>query len=153
MKKLKPFVYKYGYQILRLYWYIRRPQTQGVRTLILCGDKILLIKHTYGSVFWTTPGGGIKSGEGLEQAVRREVMEEVGLQLDTITKLGEISHTKEYKCDTIHVFLSRTQQTELRIDHGEIAEAKWFPIRYLPEDTSPLFKKFMNLAASHIDPH
>ena len=151
MKKLKPLVYKYGYQVLRLYWYIRRPQTQGVRTLILCGDQILLIKHTYGSMLWTTPGGGIKRGEDLKQTVRREVQEEVGLELSTVTKVGEVQHEKEFKRDTIHVFLSRTQQTDLQIDQAEIAEARWFIITQLPDDISPLFKQFVALAKSHID--
>lgn len=152
VKSLKPLIYRYSHKVLRAYWYIRRPKTQGVRVLILSGDTILLIKHTYGSALWTVPGGDVKANEDLGQAARREVQEEeVGLQLASVTKLGEVQHNKEYKRDTVHVFLGHTQQTDCSIDQAEIAEARWFPVNGLPRDLSSLFRKFLVLAKPLLD--
>jgi 8-oxo-dGTP pyrophosphatase MutT (NUDIX family) len=49
-------------------------------------DKILMGKKhpNHGSVYpdcWHIPGGGVDAGEGLEDAVRREIMEETGIAI------------------------------------------------------------------------
>jgi NADH pyrophosphatase NudC (nudix superfamily) len=141
----KATLYKIGYPIAKIYWFFRRPTTAGVRCIITCGNQILLIKHTYGSSLLTTVGGGVKPGESLEQAVVREISEEVGLSLQSIKHAGSIEHKKEFKKDTIHVFSAITHNKELQVDPAEIKEAGWFDINDLPENISPLFKKFYRL--------
>ncbi len=43
-------------------------------------DRILLVRFEFpGGTFWATPGGGIEAGESTEDAVRRELAEETGL--------------------------------------------------------------------------
>jgi ADP-ribose pyrophosphatase YjhB (NUDIX family) len=43
-------------------------------------DRLLLCRHEKpGKEYWLLPGGGVKSGESLVQALRRELSEEVGL--------------------------------------------------------------------------
>jgi len=51
-------------------------------------DRILLCRFEFRRdgrqvVVWSTPGGGIEAGETLLAALRRELMEEVGLELST----------------------------------------------------------------------
>lgn len=45
-------------------------------------DRILLVRFLFptGKTFWATPGGGIEVGESSEEAVRRELAEEAGLE-------------------------------------------------------------------------
>jgi 8-oxo-dGTP pyrophosphatase MutT (NUDIX family) len=46
-------------------------------------DRVLLVRFVNpesGEEFWTTPGGGIKPDESLEEAIRRELLEETGLE-------------------------------------------------------------------------
>ena len=51
---------------------------------VLRGDRILLVKHTNlvtGRTYWWLPGGGCKPGETQEEAVVREVKEEICLDV------------------------------------------------------------------------
>ncbi|XVU20692.1 NUDIX domain-containing protein [Actinoplanes sp. CA-054009] len=57
----------------------------GVRAILLTGDdRVLLCRHLIdgGSAVWTMPGGGIEAGETKLEALRRELIEEVGFELD-----------------------------------------------------------------------
>jgi 8-oxo-dGTP diphosphatase len=58
----------------------------GVGAIIFRGDEVLLIKRgsrpSLGK--WSIPGGLVELGEGLDTAVRREVLEEVGLEVKVI---------------------------------------------------------------------
>ena len=56
---------------------------EGARALILSSDDhILLVKFRFpdGTELWATPGGGREPNETHEQALKRELIEEVGLQ-------------------------------------------------------------------------
>ncbi len=56
----------------------------GVGAIIFRRDRVLLIKRgrepAYG--MWSVPGGLVEVGESLREAVRREVLEEVGLDVE-----------------------------------------------------------------------
>ncbi len=58
----------------------------GVSALIKEGDRILLVKRGAepGRGCWALPGGLLELGEDLEAAVRREVREETGLEVDPL---------------------------------------------------------------------
>ena len=51
-----------------------------VSAVLRWSDRILLCRHQKpGKEYWLLPGGGVNSGENLVQALRRELLEEVGI--------------------------------------------------------------------------
>ncbi|MDD2714368.1 MAG: NUDIX domain-containing protein [Candidatus Wallbacteria bacterium] len=54
-----------------------------VALIMIKDDSILMIKHRKDdSEYWLVPGGGIEYGETVEQALRREIMEECGVEIE-----------------------------------------------------------------------
>jgi ADP-ribose pyrophosphatase YjhB (NUDIX family) len=56
----------------------------GVGAVVFRGDEVLLIKRGKPPLegWWTVPGGLLETGERLEAAVVREVLEETGLHVE-----------------------------------------------------------------------
>lgn len=55
---------------------------RAVRAIVFRGNDVLVMKRNkFGKVYYTLLGGGVKFGETPEQALRREMQEESGLQL------------------------------------------------------------------------
>ena len=68
---------------------------QAARAIVLDpDDRILLVGFEWrGTMLWETPGGGVDEGETLEQAARRELFEETGLEA---FELGPIVWTRTH---------------------------------------------------------
>jgi ADP-ribose pyrophosphatase YjhB (NUDIX family) len=127
-RRLIQFIYPF----LKLYWFLVRPKTFGVQCVIQHRGAILLVRNTYGSKRWTFPGGGMARGETAEEAVRREVLEEVGLHLQDLQNIGAFESTAEYRRDHVVVFTGASQDRQVTIDKAEILEARWFHPKDLP---------------------
>lgn len=121
-----------GHGALRVYWFVRQPTAVGAQCLITCEEQVLLIRHTYGCQLWTVPGGGVQPGEKPEEAICREVDEEVGIGLDSVRSLGLFHGNADYRRDTVYAFTAQASSHAYTIDPGEILEARWFPVQALP---------------------
>lgn len=82
------------------------------------------------------PGGGVKRGETLEQAGRREAAEEVGGSLGPLELFGFYSNFSEGRSDHIAVFLCR-EFTLVEKKDWEIESCEFFPLDQPPPDASP----------------
>lgn len=127
------FAYKLAYALLRVYWFIFRPQIYGVKCLIEFEGRILMIRNTYGDMHWTFPGGGFKRNESPEMAALREVSEEVGITLRDLRPLGEYTSREGYKLDTVKCYAGSVTGPGFEIERNEIYEAAWFEWTELPQ--------------------
>lgn len=74
-------------------------ESRGLRlvaaALILRGDEVLVCQRKAGSPMglkWEFPGGKIEPGESPEQALRRELEEELGIQAVIGTRVAHVRH-------------------------------------------------------------
>ena len=118
----------FGY---RIYCFIFHPRALGVRVMLIQNGGVLLVRQTY-MPGWFMPGGGVKRGETLEQAARREAYEEVGAQMEELKLLGTYTHFGEHKSDHNVLFLCTDFTLDGKQDK-EIAEARFFPLEALPK--------------------
>ena len=67
----------------------------AVGAMIARGDRVLLVRRGREPAkgIWTVPGGGVELGETVEEAVRREIREETGLEIALNGVLGLASFT------------------------------------------------------------
>lgn len=119
----------------RIYCFIFRPKAIGVRVMLIHNGQVLLVRQTY-IPGWFMPGGGVKRGETLEQAARREIREEVGGKMANLRLLGAYTHFGEHKSDHNALFLC-TDFTFNGNQDKEIAEVRFFALDALPDGLLP----------------
>ncbi|MFI5426172.1 NAD(+) diphosphatase [Aeromicrobium sp. UC242_57] len=73
---------------------------------------------------FSTLAGFVEPGETLGDAVRREVMEEVGIEVGDVTYAA--SQPWPFPSSLMLGFFGRALSTEIRVDQDEIEEARWF---------------------------
>ncbi|MFN2511598.1 MAG: NUDIX hydrolase [Pyrinomonadaceae bacterium] len=93
--------------------------------------RVLLLKHRFRpGTGWGIPGGFIEVGEQPDEAVRRELREEVGLELACVEVVTTRAFHKPRQIEI--VFRCRPRGPALP-QSVEIRKADWFPIDSLPE--------------------
>lgn len=107
-----------------------------VMALVTRGDEMLLARHARrGTSIYTALAGFIEAGESVEQAIQREVFEEVGV------KTGEISYFSSqawpFPGQLMLGFYAEYLEGEIQPEEGEIEDAQWFSPDSLPEIPAP----------------
>ena len=93
-------------------------------------NQILLARSVKWKDRFTLPGGHIELGETIEQALKREIMEEVGLKVEPVRLLllQEAIYSEEFFKPKHFIFLDylcKAETTEVEVDHEEIQECVW----------------------------
>lgn len=122
-------------RLLRAWARLSRGKTLGARAVVLnAAGEIVLVRHTYMCGWWL-PGGGIERGETAEAALRRELVEEAGVEAIAPPTLLSI-HSNDPRFPGDHVLLYRLGAGDWRPCEArparEIAEVRWFALDALP---------------------
>jgi 8-oxo-dGTP diphosphatase len=103
----------------------------SVVAVIVNGDKEVLLTRRNVPPFkgeWVMPGGKIDLGEPIAAALKREVMEEVGLEVeveDLIDVFEHITPGDDNYHFVILYYLCRPLFCDVSHNHAEVAEARW----------------------------
>lgn len=105
---------------------------EGVSIVVTNGaGEVLLLRHSYGPKVWALPGGGFKPGEDPAEAARREVREELGIDLARLDSLGTLEEELSGAPHTAHLFTA-TARGEPVPDRREVIAARFYPADALP---------------------
>jgi NAD+ diphosphatase len=88
-------------------------------------DRALLGRQpAWPSGRWSTLAGFVDPGESLEDAVRREVMEEAGVEVGEVVYFG--NQPWPFPSSLMVGFLGRATTTDIHLDDDELESARWF---------------------------
>jgi NAD+ diphosphatase len=120
----------------------------AMMVLIRKGDSVLLAMHVASPAKRFTPlAGFLEAGESIEEAVHREVYEEVGLQVTNLRYFG--SQSWPFPHSLMIAFTADYAGGEIRVDPTEIAEARWFG----PDDEWPERVPHISVSSVLVDAH
>jgi mutator protein MutT len=116
-------------------WSMRATQTRFTVTAgaLIFNDagEVLLLKHRFrAGSGWGIPGGFLEPGEQPDEALRRELREEVGLEVEQV----EILATRTFKKPRqVEILFRCRANAAVKPQTIEVERAEWFSTRTLPD--------------------
>jgi NAD+ diphosphatase len=108
------------------------------------GQVLLARGRQFPEDMYSTPAGFVEPGESLEEAVQREIAEEVGVSVRDIRYFG--SQPWPFPHQMMIGFTATWDAGEIRIDENELADAQWFT-----RDAMPRIPPRMSISRALID--
>lgn len=104
----------------------------AIIVLIHRDDKVMLVRaKNFRGNYYGLVAGFVETGETLEQAVHREVMEETGITIKNISYFK--SQPWPYPCGLMVGFYAEYVSGDIHIQESELYDAGWFSKDNLPE--------------------
>ena len=137
------YLLRLAYLLMRAWSWLVRPIGLGVRMILMQGDEVVLVRHTY-MPGWHFPGGYINRWETPLEGAAREAREEAGAELlEPPQFLGILTSYGGGKSDHVAVYVCRSFKLGEPTDRYEIAERKLFALDALPPELGRAARKLL----------
>jgi NAD+ diphosphatase len=94
--------------------------------LVVHGDQCLLGRQPrFGKGMWSCLAGFVEPGETIEEAVRREILEEAGIKCGRVDYFA--SQPWPFPMSLMIGCHAEALTTEINVDRTELEDARWFP--------------------------
>ena len=118
------------------------PKKDRTRVIVQNNNgQVLVIKNYFSRQQWALPGGGIKRGESFEQAARREVLEELGVEIGHLRYVGRVKTYEAYRPFMVRVYSGVIEKEAEPRCNFEIMDWRWMRSEDLPKEYRNLVKK------------
>ncbi|HDR7634290.1 MULTISPECIES: NUDIX hydrolase [Bacillus] len=123
----------------------------GVAVAVLNDQGQILLQQRRNGM-WGVPGGFVELGESTEEAGRREVLEETGIEIGTLQLVSvfsgkeffvKLANGHEFYPITIAYLCKDIKGGLLKADGVESLHVQFFDLNGLPENISPFIKKLI----------
>lgn len=94
-------------------------------------------EHTVYGGYWELPGGKFEPGEKSEECVRRELAEEVGIQIELLTPLSERVHTYAHGTVRLHPWICRLAPDSPPPQNIHVTDHRWCPVGQIDSGEFP----------------
>ncbi len=114
----------------------RHPVTGTSIITLLPDDRIVLIRRSDNGL-WSLPGGIVDWGEDLPSAIRRELIEETGLELTQIRRLVGVysAPDRDPRMHSICIVVEvKATGTLNPLDVDEVVDIRAFDLKNLPQE-------------------
>jgi len=108
--------------------------TEVTCAIIIREGKVLVTQRSESmphALKWEFPGGKIKEGESVEEAITREILEELGILVEVERLLPSVSHS--YGALPIRLIPLVCKLTEGHVILSEHKAYRWVPVEQLDE--------------------
>jgi len=124
------------------WWGLVTPRTVEREALIVVqgvvlADEGVLLTTRRDLRGWELPGGNVDPGESSEAAMRREILEETGIEVAVEGHVGDWVRTG-FRPHTARIYRCRVVGGELR-PSAETPDVRWFPLTRLPDTLFPWY--------------
>ncbi len=106
--------------------------------IVTRGSRVFIDRRPYGGLLgglWEFPGGKVEPGEGVLEALERELWEEFRMRVRVDAALDPVRHAYSHLRVTLHPFLCRF--VSMDPSAGEGREWRWVPYGALPDHPMP----------------
>lgn len=122
------------------------------RAVILSKEKLLVVRHAQGQDFYALPGGHMDPGETPRECMRREIIEELGVEPEVGRLLYVYTYTNREGVPSVEFFFEITNgEAYCTLDleqcsHAhELADVRWISpdeeLKFLPPEFFEQFRK------------
>lgn len=111
--------------------------------------RVLLLHHVFrGGSGWGIPGGFLTKGEQPEEAIRRELREETGMELDEVRFAFTRTLPRPQQVEIIFRCRARADALPRPLTSAEVDAADWFELADLPPGLGPDQRRLIERALS-----